>query len=88
VAKWRWRLLNDGNALWKEVLVEKYGGAVGGLLVEEEYVWPAHVSRWWRELVRLDDSHWFNFEIIRKVGKWCEYKVLGGALEGRNYLMG
>jgi len=25
LAKWRWRLLNGENALWKEVLIEKYG---------------------------------------------------------------
>lgn len=28
------------------MLVEKYGRSVGGLLVEEEYGWPAHASRW------------------------------------------
>jgi len=28
LAKWRWRLLNVENALWKEALVEKYSWAV------------------------------------------------------------
>ena len=68
LAKWRWRLLNEENALWKDVLVEKYGTTARGLLVEEGYVWPGYVSRWWRELVRLDGSNWFNSEITRRVG--------------------
>jgi len=37
-------------------------------LLEEEYVWPGHASRWWRDLVRLDDSNWLNSEIVRLVG--------------------
>jgi len=68
LAKWKWRLINGGNAFWKEVLVEKYGTSCVGLVVEEEYVWPAHTSRWWRDLVGLDESNWFNSELSRKVG--------------------
>ena len=30
LAKWRWRLLNEENALWKEVLVKKLGGRLEG----------------------------------------------------------
>jgi len=28
LAKWRWRLLNSNNALWKDILVERYGPKV------------------------------------------------------------
>jgi len=42
LAKWKWRLLNDGEALWKEVLLEKYGRVIGDLLVREDYVWPSY----------------------------------------------
>lgn len=38
LAKWRWRLIYDGNALWKEVLIAKYGSAIVGVVVGEEYV--------------------------------------------------
>jgi len=68
LAKWKWRLLNDGEALWKEVLLEKYGRVIGDLLVREDYVWPSYVSKWWRDLVRMDGSNWFNSEITRRVG--------------------
>jgi len=36
--------------------------------VEEGYVWSGYVSRWWRELIRLDVPNWFNSETTRKVG--------------------
>lgn len=32
LAKWRWRLLNEDHALWKEVLVEKYGNHIGNVV--------------------------------------------------------
>jgi len=87
LAKWIWRLLNDENSLWKDVLVEKYGRSVGGLLVEEEYGWPPHVSRWWRDLVTLDDSNWFSSEIIRKVGNG-RIRAFGRCLGGEKLLSG
>ena len=28
LGKWRWRLLDGGHSLWKEVLTAKYGGEI------------------------------------------------------------
>lgn len=67
LAKWKWRLIQDGHALWKDVLVEKYGNSCVGLVVSDEYMWPANVSRWWGDLVRLDVSNWFNSKLTREV---------------------
>jgi len=52
LAKWKWRLIQD---------------MVFQVLVGEEYICPANSSRWWRDLVHLDDSNWFNSELSRKV---------------------
>lgn len=68
LAKWKWRLIQERNAPWKEVLVERYGIPSVGVLEGEGYRWPVYVSRWWRDLVTLDDSNWFNSEHSRKVG--------------------
>ena len=68
LAKWKWRLIQGRNALWKEVLVERYGTPSEGVLEGEDYRWPVYVSRWWRDLVTLDDSNWFNSKLSRKVG--------------------
>jgi len=68
LAKWRWRLIYNDNALWKDVLVEKYGREVLGMVDGEDYVLSAFVSRWWGDIVRMDQSNWFNEELIRRVG--------------------
>lgn len=34
LAKWRWRFLNGNGALWKEVLLARYGVRARSLLVE------------------------------------------------------
>jgi hypothetical protein len=60
--------LTEGRSLWKEVLGEKYGTVVGERVVGNEYVMPAYASKWWRNLVSLDGSNWFNSEVTRRVG--------------------
>jgi len=71
LAKWRWRLLNNEEGLWKEVLVEKYGLRVGNLLVEENGAWPRFISKWWKDIAHLEEvggERWFNTEVVRKAG--------------------
>lgn len=41
LGKWKWHLLTDRRALWKEVLEEKYGRVVGERLVGNDYVMPS-----------------------------------------------
>ena len=82
LAKWKWRLLQEGNARWKEVLIEKCGFSCTRLVVGEEYVWPANVSRWWGDLVRLDESNWFNSKLTRKVGNGVNIKFWEVAWRG------
>jgi hypothetical protein len=85
LAKWRLRLLDGDNALWKDVLEEKYGPCKGCMLDGDAPSWPRFTSVWWKELVKLDnfgDVGWFKGEIVRKVGnglktsfwkdKWCQ----------------
>jgi len=57
------------NALWKEVLVEKYGQKATDLLVRRS-TWPRFASRWWKDLVNLEGGvgqNLFNTEVMRKV---------------------
>jgi len=71
LAKWKWRLLQGDNTLWKEILVERYGLKVGEFLKEGVGVWPANASRWWKDLVSLakgNEVDWFYEEVVRKVG--------------------
>jgi hypothetical protein len=70
LAKWRWRLLQGGDALWKKVLQEKYGMRIGEILSVAEANWPRYVSRWWKDIANLEVHEgvsWFNDEVMRKV---------------------
>lgn len=73
LAKWRWRLLQDNEALLRNVLVERYGVKMGELLEDIVDLWPRNASRWWKDLVVLSKgagagADWFNEEVVRSVG--------------------
>lgn len=69
LAKWRWRLIQSDQSLWKGVFICKYGTRIN-LLLRGNDNWPSNASRWWKDLVTLEDSlgsNWFNREVGRKV---------------------
>jgi hypothetical protein len=73
LTKWRWRLLNrEEVALWKEVLVAKYGShIVNNVNLSLEGI-PYYASLWWKDLRNLDDgvnsSNWLEGAFVRKLG--------------------
>jgi hypothetical protein len=70
LAKWRWRLIHHDDALWKEVLREKYGNNIGEVGTNGGGNWHRHTSRWWKDIMTIDDgdgANWFNTELVRKV---------------------
>jgi len=71
LAKWRWRILDDNPALWKDILEDKYGPKVSLRSRLEGEVWPSQASTWWKNLMGVEEFQgvrWFNKELIRKVG--------------------
>lgn len=71
LAKWRWRLIQGENLLWKEVLCEKYGMHVVKGLEGDPSVWPGFTSKWWKDVMgleRIGGSNWFTSEVVRKAG--------------------
>lgn len=71
LAKWKWRLLQGDNALWRGVLEERYGQKVGEFLEGGVGMWPVNASRWWKDLVSLTKTNevdWFYEEVVRCVG--------------------
>jgi hypothetical protein len=72
LAKWRWRLLQPGLPLWKEVLVARYGSHI---LLEAD--WSSHrtpslASKWWKNIVAIDNvvpgKNWFSDALTQKIG--------------------
>jgi hypothetical protein len=71
--KWRWRLLDsEDSALWKEVLVAKYGVNITKNVNLSSQSYPSFASCWWKHIRDLDgcvDSiNWLEEVIVRKVG--------------------
>jgi hypothetical protein len=48
LAKWRWKLLNDEPALWKDVLIAKYGRRVMSSVSLSGCVGGRLGSVWWK----------------------------------------
>jgi hypothetical protein len=71
LAKWKWRLLQDDQSLWKRLLVEKYGNHVSGLAPSVGVRWPRFTSLWWRNLLNLEvgeGANWFTNRVMRRIG--------------------
>jgi exonuclease III len=71
--KWRWRLLNGvDSALWKEVLVAKYGKFMINNVKWSCEPTPYLASTWWRDIRDLescvDSPNWVEDAITRKMG--------------------
>ncbi|GAU29496.1 hypothetical protein TSUD_360410 [Trifolium subterraneum] len=72
LSKWRWRLLQPGRPLWKEVLVAKYGEFILNKVDWSGVRIPSTASMWWRDISSIDkvvsSKDWFAESIVRKVG--------------------
>jgi hypothetical protein len=71
LTKWRWRLLHDDAALWKDMLKSKYGaGIIGRTELGEDYK-PWFASLWWRDICSMGNNlglNWFSQAVRKKLG--------------------
>ncbi|MCH82018.1 ribonuclease H protein [Trifolium medium] len=72
LAKWRWRLLLPGRALWKDVLVAKYGDHIIHNVDWSGFRTPSSGSNWWKDICSLDSvlesKNWLVESVARKLG--------------------
>jgi hypothetical protein len=71
LTKWRWRLLDNNQAVWKDVLISKYGADVVGRVELGENCKPWYASLWWRDVCSMGsnlDINWFSQNVLKKVG--------------------
>jgi hypothetical protein len=87
LAKWRWRLLSNEQAVWKDVLCSKYGSLAIGHPVLGEGVRPWFASLWWKDICSIGsnlNNNWFIHGTVKKLGNglatnfWCD-RWLGDA---------
>jgi hypothetical protein len=66
--KWRWRLLQKKNGLWKEILVAKYGAEACRKVHWIGSRFGNRASFWWKDLCGIDvreEGSWFANNISR-----------------------
>jgi hypothetical protein len=71
LTKWRWRLLNGGNSLWREVIRSKYGDEVIGRVDWNEGGRPWFSSLWWKDISSIGynlNTNWFVRSVKRSLG--------------------
>jgi hypothetical protein len=71
LAKWRWRILVNDNALWKEVILNKYGDSAVGKVVIGEESKPWYASLWWKDVCSIGvniTQNWFAQNLEKKLG--------------------
>jgi hypothetical protein len=72
LAKWRWKLLNDEPALWKDVLIARYGGRAGSSVSLNGSVGGSSISVWWKDICAMEDfiasKKWLEDVVERRVG--------------------
>ncbi|GAU23391.1 hypothetical protein TSUD_334390 [Trifolium subterraneum] len=71
--KWRWRLLQSNDtALWKEVLVAKYGDHILLDVNWSNGTSPSFASLWWKDIrdleVCVESQNWLSEVFIRRLG--------------------
>ncbi|KAK7410878.1 hypothetical protein VNO78_02073 [Psophocarpus tetragonolobus] len=70
LAKWRWRILNEQNAVWTTLLECKYGPTYK---FNQRQPNLPKASQWWRDLWAMDGPeatrpNWFSDNVFKKVG--------------------
>jgi hypothetical protein len=90
LAKWRWKLLIEGEELWKSVVVAKYGAEVLGTANLGVMQIGSLDSAWWKSICQLErGADWFVQSVRKKLGSgnntkfWKEVCVGEQSLEQR-----
>ncbi|GAU36594.1 hypothetical protein TSUD_362640 [Trifolium subterraneum] len=71
LTKWRWRLLESEDGLWKDVIRSKYGDATTTSLFLGVEVIPWYASTWWRDICSMGinlNINLFAQQMVRKFG--------------------
>jgi hypothetical protein len=69
LSKWRWKLLGDESALWKQVIVAKYGGGLSRDVAFNNTPGVRFASNWWKDICAIENcvagKNWL-LETIRR----------------------
>ncbi|KAK2454898.1 putative mitochondrial protein [Trifolium repens] len=72
LGKWKWRLLNEGDAIWADLLRLRYGHLPTQLLAYNAMSYNIKSSLWWRDTISIErgiNENWFMSNIGCCVGE-------------------
>ncbi|GAU48540.1 hypothetical protein TSUD_282920 [Trifolium subterraneum] len=88
LAKWRWRILQNEQILWREVITARYGDEICFTADWSGLSFPVTSSAWWKDISKLESVAgsitWISKALERRVGNgrstyfWLE-KWIGGS---------
>jgi hypothetical protein len=91
LTKWRWKLLCDDPALWKQVLIAKYGGGLQREVIFNNIPGARIASNWWKDICRIEDcvegKKWLVENIRRRMNNgdstlfWSQHWIGEASLE-------
>ncbi|XP_058724719.1 uncharacterized protein LOC131596153 [Vicia villosa] len=58
--KWKWRICNEENAVWSNLLIHRYKNPVVKMFVNDKGVISSRDSIWWRDLILINDCDGSN----------------------------
>jgi hypothetical protein len=71
LSKWRWRLLDNNQVVWKDVITSKYGANVVGRVDLGDESRPWYASLWWKDVCSIGVNcgiNWFSQCAVKKLG--------------------
>jgi hypothetical protein len=71
LTKWRWRLFDNNEAVWKEVIKSKYGNNAVGRVELGDDCKPWYASLWWKDICSVGTNleiNWFSRNVFKKLG--------------------
>ncbi|PNY14484.1 cysteine-rich receptor-like protein kinase, partial [Trifolium pratense] len=80
LAKWRWKLLQPHDELWKDIVVAKYGNGVVGRNSLGEAQISRFGSTWWRNICLLDNNSSWLYSI--SLQQELNLSQMGGVVQG------
>jgi hypothetical protein len=66
LGKWRWKLIMEGDEMWRRVVVAKYGEDVVSNAFLEVANFKYGASVWWRDLCRIDEGGGLFKNVVNK----------------------
>ncbi|MCH90168.1 ribonuclease H protein, partial [Trifolium medium] len=73
LGKWRWRIIDRGQGIWRDILLARYGALFPSPHLGGRPNGFTGESLWWKDVsllggVNASISYWFSEGVIRKVG--------------------